>query len=244
MGEARATSFPLPPGIRFYPSEEELVGHYLGGKNAEAGGGRPEGYDLIGELDLYGCDPFGLPDNACYAYGVGGRKRHWFFYTGGGATRERGGKRKARNGFWMRKGRMRVVLGRGGRRVLGTRMKFVFYLGNSVRDAVRTNWVLYEYAPLDLRASFVLCRVFVKSRPTISISENWLVTSAEESISAVRHIGIQHDGDNISDSNDENEVDDPIVTEPAPMIRSLPTEGKCSVDGRNNNVLDDGKSVC
>lgn len=28
------------------------------------------------------------------------------------------------------------------------------------------------------------------------------------------------------------------------QIRSLPTEGKCSVDGRNNNVLDDGKSVC
>lgn len=152
MGEARATSFPLPPGVRFYPSEEELVGHYLGGKNAEAGGGgRPEGNDLIGELDLYGYDPFGLPDSACYAYGVGGRKRHWFFYTAGGASRERGGKRKARNGFWMRKGRMRVVLGRGGRRVLGTRMKFVFYLGNSVRDAVRTNWVLYEYAPLDLR---------------------------------------------------------------------------------------------
>lgn len=69
-----------------------------------------------------------------------------------------------------------------------------------------------------LQASFVLCRVFVKSRPTISISENWLVSSAEESVSAVRHIGIQHDGDNISDSNDENEVDDPIVTEPAPMV--------------------------
>ncbi|EXC28187.1 NAC domain-containing protein 19 [Morus notabilis] len=218
MGDANATSFPLPPGVRFHPSDEELLRHYLSGKNAEPGGARAEGNNLIGELDLYGYDPFELPNSACYAYGCGGKKRHWFCYTGGGAVRERGGKRRARSGFWRRKGRMRIVMGQGGRGDLGTRTKFVFYLGNSAKTAFRTNWVLYEYAPIDhLKASFVLCRVFNKSCPRNSISENGLVSCAEESFSAVRHIGIQHDGDNISSRNDDIEVDDQIATRPAPM---------------------------
>ncbi|EXC28186.1 hypothetical protein L484_002259 [Morus notabilis] len=33
MGDANATSFPLPPGVRFHPSDEELLRHYLSGKN-------------------------------------------------------------------------------------------------------------------------------------------------------------------------------------------------------------------
>lgn len=68
-----------------------------------------------------------------------------------------------------------------------------------------------------LQASFVLCRVFNKSCPRNSISENGLVSCAEESFSAVRHIGIQHDGDNISSRNYDIEVDDQIATRPAPM---------------------------
>ena len=43
-----------------------------------------------------------------------------------------------------------------------------------------------------LQASFVLCRVFVKPRAGNSVSENVLNSCAEESVSAVRHIGTQH----------------------------------------------------
>lgn len=42
-----------------------------------------------------------------------------------------------------------------------------------------------------LQASFVLCRVFVKSHGRNSTSENVLNSCAEESASAFRHIGIQ-----------------------------------------------------
>lgn len=58
-----------------------------------------------------------------------------------------------------------------------------------------------------LQASFVLCRIFVKSRGGKSKSEVSLSSGAGESVSAVRHIGIQHDGFLIPDSS-EGKVDD------------------------------------
>ncbi|XP_050366835.1 NAC domain-containing protein 72-like [Argentina anserina] len=198
MGDAKATSFYLPPGCRFYPSEEQLLCYYLSRKNTAAAasdgisGDEDNGYDLIKELDLYGHDPFDLPDYACYPYGRGGRKRHWYCYTVR-VLKER----RAKSGYWRRKGRVRDVVGGGGKAVLGRRSSFVFYLGNSPKTAVRTDWVLYQYAQVDhLQASFVLCRVFVRSQGGTSISENGLSSCAEETVSTVRHIGIQHDGFN------------------------------------------------
>lgn len=63
-----------------------------------------------------------------------------------------------------------------------------------------------------VQASFVLCRVFVKSRGGNSKSEVSLSSGAGESVSAVRHIGIQHDGFLIPDSfegkvDDDNSID-------------------------------------
>lgn len=56
------------------------------------------------------------------------------------------------------------MLGPGGKVVLGTSNRFVLYLGSSVKSAVRTDWVLHEYAPVHhFEASFVLCEVYVKS---------------------------------------------------------------------------------
>nr|KAJ0188567.1 hypothetical protein LSAT_V11C900459350 [Lactuca sativa] len=49
----------LPPGFRFYPSDEELVCHYLYKKIANE--------DVLKgtlvEIDLHTCEPWQLPDN-------------------------------------------------------------------------------------------------------------------------------------------------------------------------------------
>ena len=47
----------LPPGFRFYPSDEELVVHYLCRKAAA----QPFAVTIIGEVDLYKFDPWDLP---------------------------------------------------------------------------------------------------------------------------------------------------------------------------------------
>ncbi|XP_004291091.1 PREDICTED: NAC domain-containing protein 72-like [Fragaria vesca subsp. vesca] len=262
MGDAKATSFYLPPGCRFYPSEEQLLCYYLSRKNTAASDESDpgdNGYDLIKELDLYDRDPFDLPDYACYSYGRGGRRRHWFCYTVR-VLKER----RARSGYWKRKGRVRDVVGGGGgggKAVLGRRSSFVFYLGNSPKTAVRTDWVLYQYAQVDhLQASFVLCRVFVRSQGGTNISENGLSSCAEETVSTVRHIGIQHDGfytphivpeidgdksvpRNTDKSKDqkrpETEVDKQVETR---LVSSIQTNGQVPLLSVSNPVLLDGLS--
>jgi hypothetical protein len=153
--DPRATSFTLPPGCRFYPSHQQLVCHYLTNKNGN-GNSNPRiddsvnGYDLIRELELYNYEPFELPGTACFSYGCGGRKRHWYCYTVRVAKERKGRTRRTTtNGYWRRRGTVRDVLGSGGKVVVGTRTSFVFYLGNSPKTAVRTDWVMYEYALLD-----------------------------------------------------------------------------------------------
>ncbi|XP_022772202.1 protein CUP-SHAPED COTYLEDON 3-like [Durio zibethinus] len=212
----------LPPGCRFYPSEEELLNHYLTGKNRSVSADRADmcSCDLIGELNLYDYEPSDLPEGACFVHGYRGRKRHWFCYTEskGGTS----GRRRAKGGFWRKIGKVRDVLG-GGNVLLGTRTKFVFYEVNSVKAAVRTPWIMYEYALLHhLKASFVLCRVFVKSRAANSVSENVFSSCAEESVSAVHHISTQHHVFLTPDSLEARinaddftkELHDPIATRP------------------------------
>ncbi|CAJ1972706.1 unnamed protein product [Sphenostylis stenocarpa] len=184
----------LPPGYRFYPSEEVLLRYYLTKKNENREGGF-KGSDLIKELDLYDHDPFELPEVACFPYGYGGRKKHWFCYT---VKETKRGSRKVKSGFWLRKGRIRDIRDNGGigNAVLGTRSRFVFYVGNSLKNATKTDWILYEYALVDqILASFVLCRVVNKPHHKNSPSEIGLSCCAEESAAvAVRHVGVQHDG--------------------------------------------------
>ncbi len=104
-------------------------------------------------------------------------------------------------------------------------------------------FLVRPYVFVELQASFVVCRVFAKSRAGNSISDNGLSSCAEEGVSAVRHIGIQHDeyftsdtveaklhDDNSVDRNSEiprypmqlvGELDDPAMTRPI-SVASLP----------------------
>ncbi|RRT42006.1 hypothetical protein B296_00050157 [Ensete ventricosum] len=52
----------LPPGFRFHPTDEELVGYYLrrkiNGHNLEL--------EIIPEVDLYKCEPWELPGSLLF----------------------------------------------------------------------------------------------------------------------------------------------------------------------------------
>lgn len=147
MGDLEAgdwPAFPLPPGFRFYPTEDQLFEFYLMRKNMIPG--REDICNVIQELDLYNHFPPELPDSVCFPYGSGGRKRHWYCYTIGAAWRGQR-YRRAMGGFWRRSGRVKDVTGgNGGDVLLGTRTRFVFYLGYSAQTATRTHWTMSEYA--------------------------------------------------------------------------------------------------
>lgn len=98
-----------------------------------------------------------------------------------------------KSGYWRRKRRAReAIIHRGV--VLGMKTSFVFYWGNSIENAVKTNWIMYEYALGDhFKASFVLHRVFFRGWGH-GISGNGLSAYGDGSVSAVCHNGNQEDG--------------------------------------------------
>lgn len=104
--------------------------------------------------------------------------------------------RRAGGGYWKRRGRERDVVGVGAQKVvLGTRKRFVFYLGDSQKSAVETDWVMYEYALIDHHeVSVMLCRILVKLRRRKDDSNHVLSSSIRETI--------MHDDDSI-DKKDE-----------------------------------------
>ncbi|KAJ4965615.1 hypothetical protein NE237_017464 [Protea cynaroides] len=194
----KATPISFPPGIRFYPTEEQLLCYYLSKKNScdkhhehdlcipssshiEIS---PFGIDMIQEVDLYDYDPWDLPDIARFCYGRGGSKKHWFCFTAKMSSKRV--KRKARGGFWKRRGTARDVVGGKEGSVLGKRNTYVFYHRNSSRT-MKTDWILHEYALVDnLKDSFTLCRVFFKSCPGNKISEH-VPSSCTDKIIAAMH---------------------------------------------------------
>ncbi|KAI6689039.1 hypothetical protein NL676_025867 [Syzygium grande] len=141
----------LPLGFPFFPSDEEIFRYYLVNKNAHP---NPDpanhfNHNVIRELDV-----------------------HWNFYTvaRGPAKRQRR-VRAVTDGFWLMRGRDNDAVVGGGGEVLGTKSCFVFYLGNSVQNAVASDWTMHEFAlPDHAQASFVLYRLFVKPRTKNSSS--------------------------------------------------------------------------
>nr|GMD96338.1 NAC domain-containing protein 19-like isoform X1 [Ipomoea batatas] len=195
MGDVNndTTSFALPPGSGFHPSDEQLVRYYLSPKND---GDRHGAANVIKEINLYNFDPFKLPETSCFRFGRGGRRRHWFCFVAR-ALKDRG-IRRAGGGYWKRRGRDRVVVDRRlGKAVVGKRKCFVFYFGDSQspKTAVKTDWFMYEYELLNHPTpAFVLCRIFSKSHHGNDLSENMVSSCAEESVASVRNIGIQCNG--------------------------------------------------
>ncbi|KAL5705670.1 hypothetical protein ACHQM5_023945 [Ranunculus cassubicifolius] len=157
------TTFPLPPGFRFHPTDSQILSHHLPIKNNNPNNTNP---NVISEIDLYNYDPFDLPEIDSFPYGYRGSKKHWYYFSLGNPS---GVKRKSKGGFWKRKCRTRNVMEGG--LVLGTKTSFVFYRrgcrdDDNERTCCRTNWIMIEYALVDHQMDlFVLCRVFLKARP-------------------------------------------------------------------------------
>lgn len=91
-----------------------------------------------------------------------------------------------------------------------------------------SSWLIFIF----WKAAFVVCRVFVKSRSGNSISEIGISSAMEESVSAVRHIGVQHDGsltssfleaelhdDKIIDGRLVSQLDNRVMQGPIPVAR-------------------------
>ncbi|KAB1222494.1 NAC domain-containing protein 90 [Morella rubra] len=169
----------LPPGFRFYPTEEELVSFYLHNKLE----GRREDLNrvmnrVIPVVDIYESNPWDLPQfsgELCH-----GDPEQWFFFIPRQESEARGGrpKRLTTTGYWKATGSPNNVYS-SINRIIGVKRTMVFYNGRAPNGR-KTEWKMNEYkainegeapsssssaAPTEqLRQEFSLCRVYRKSK--------------------------------------------------------------------------------
>ncbi|KAL0909866.1 hypothetical protein M5K25_020773 [Dendrobium thyrsiflorum] len=120
----------LPPGFRFFPSDEELLHHFLRQKASML----PCHPDIIPTLDLLHFDPWDLH---CKALKGG---KYWYFFS------HRTENRATPNGYWKQVGVDEFV------KDVGMKKTLIFYVGDA-SGGMKTNWIMHEYCLLDSEAS-------------------------------------------------------------------------------------------
>ncbi|KAK4268967.1 hypothetical protein QN277_022185 [Acacia crassicarpa] len=133
----------MPVGCRFHPTDQELVGHYLGHKLRADD---PFIHDTIPEFGLCKGEPWDLLEWATSASAVKFDESQCYFFSPrdpkySNSTRSN---RATLGGFWKLTGRDRKITSKGTNKVIGTKKTLVYYEGRVPR-AIKTNWITHEY---------------------------------------------------------------------------------------------------
>ncbi|KAF5468522.1 hypothetical protein F2P56_012666 [Juglans regia] len=153
----------VPPGFRFHPTEEELVGYYLRRKINSL---RID-LDVIVDIDLYKIEPWDIQASCKLGYE---EQNEWYFFSHKDKKYPTGTRtnRATTAGFWKATGRDKAVLSKN--RIIGMRKTLVFYKGRAPNGR-KTDWIMHEYR---LQTSeqgppqeegWVVCRAFKKPSP-------------------------------------------------------------------------------
>ncbi|GLJ44707.1 hypothetical protein SUGI_0939960 [Cryptomeria japonica] len=174
----------LPPGFRFFPTDEELVVHYLSNKVVS----RPLPAVVIGEVDLYKYDPWQLPEKALFG------EKEWYFFTPRDRKYPNGSRpnRAAGSGYWKATGADKPITSCGGKKRVGVKKALVFYKGKAPKGC-KTNWIMHEYRMTEINLTvrkkgtlrlddWVLCRIYNKKSSAEKLAEKKMMaeTPAKE----------------------------------------------------------------
>ncbi|KAK8963901.1 NAC domain-containing protein 7 [Platanthera guangdongensis] len=127
----------VPPGFRFHPTDEELVGYYLKKKVASQKIDR----DVISDVDLYRIEPWDLQDLCRIGYEV---QTEWYFFSHKDKKYPTGTRtnRATTAGFWKATGRDKTVHDK--KRLIGMRKTLVFYKGRAP-NGLKSDWIMHEF---------------------------------------------------------------------------------------------------
>ncbi|KAL4372974.1 hypothetical protein AHAS_Ahas05G0035400 [Arachis hypogaea] len=127
----------VPPGFRFHPTDEELVGYYLRKKVAS----QKIDLDVIREIDLYRIEPWDLQERCRIGYE---EQNEWYFFSHKDKKYPTGTRtnRATMAGFWKATGRDKAVYDKA--KLIGMRKTLVFYKGRAP-NGQKTDWIMHEY---------------------------------------------------------------------------------------------------
>ncbi|CAH9105779.1 unnamed protein product [Cuscuta europaea] len=150
----------VPPGFRFHPTDEELVGYYLRKKVAS----QKIDLDVIRDIDLYRIEPWDLQEKCGIGYE---EQNEWYFFSHKDKKYPTGTRtnRATIAGFWKATGRDKAVYDKS--KLIGMRKTLVFYKGRAP-NGQKSDWIMHEYrleseenAPPQAKG-WVVCRAFKK----------------------------------------------------------------------------------
>ncbi|XXG41617.1 hypothetical protein AAC387_Pa01g2049 [Persea americana] len=177
----------LPPGFRFFPTEDELVGFYLRHKLE----GNREGLErVIPIVDIYSLDPWVLP-SISGALCTGDEQ--WFFFSPRQEREARGGRpnRITPSGYWKATGTPSYIFSSTttANCKIGLKRTMVFYEGKAPTGK-KTKWKVNEYKALEeastssdapkVQHEMSLCRVYVTSGTVRSFDRRPFVSGRGE----------------------------------------------------------------
>ncbi|XP_050226642.1 NAC domain-containing protein 37-like isoform X2 [Mercurialis annua] len=150
----------VPPGFRFHPTDEELVGYYLRKKIAS----QKIDLDVIRDIDLYRIEPWDLQERCRIGYE---EQSEWYFFSHKDKKYPTGTRtnRATMAGFWKATGRDKAVYDKS--KLIGMRKTLVFYKGRAP-NGQKSDWIMHEYRlesdengpPQE--EGWVVCRAFKK----------------------------------------------------------------------------------
>ncbi|XP_020244497.1 NAC domain-containing protein 7-like [Asparagus officinalis] len=159
------TSSHVPPGFRFYPTDEELVDYYLRKKIAS----KRIDLNVIKDVDLYKIEPWDLQE---YCRLGAEEQTEWHFFSHKDKKYPTGTRtnRATKTGFWKATGRDKPIYKRNN--LVGMRKTLVYYIGRAP-NGQKTDWIMHEYRleskenGTSQEEGWVVCKVFKKRVSTV-----------------------------------------------------------------------------
>ncbi|KAE8715937.1 NAC domain-containing protein 37 [Hibiscus syriacus] len=144
----------VPPGFRFHPTDEELVGYYLRKKVSS----NKIDLDVIRDIDLYRTEPWDLQAERCR---IGYEEQNeWYFFSHKDKKYPTGTRtnRATMAGFWKATGRDKAVYDKS--KLIGMRKTLVFYKGRAPTGQIINFDFFFQ------EEGWVVCRAFKKRTST------------------------------------------------------------------------------
>ncbi|KAL8130535.1 hypothetical protein V2J09_019690 [Rumex salicifolius] len=237
----------LPPGFRFYPTDEELLVQYLCRKVA----GHEFSLRIIGDIDLYKFDPWDLPSKAVFG------EKEWYFFSPRDRKYPNGTRpnRVAGSGYWKATGTDKVIATQKVK--VGIKKALVFYTGKAPRGT-KTNWIMHEYRLFDSPRSaiasklddWVLCRIYKKNTNASVASTNEhspggsSASSATSHLDEALHTSPAARGLIRQENNDQNVVDYGSVSWDWNVLAGLTAGPDGPNQAQGGHVINDGNGTC
>ncbi|XP_056159373.1 protein NTM1-like 9 isoform X1 [Syzygium oleosum] len=254
-----------PVGLRFRPTEDELVDHHLRGKLK----GKLEPCCLIPELYIYECEPPDLFNSYNKKSAIPSDGRECFFFCPCGdniPNNRRSNNRMTEFGYWKDTCKKRVIRSLDTGKQIGIRKILVYYEGRQPKGR-KTDVVMHEYllnssvsdSKISGPMAFVLCHIIDRKckkarspKVSTSVSSSAASTPHDSGNGRAHEISAQAYEEIMIETENQNEIsissmpdgNVPVIPQQAQMYeeQSLLFNGIPFVDGHSDEWYDLGSA--